>query len=69
MKNKPDDIYPRFKAAVALSGHNMGEIAANLGVSLVSLRQVARGYATSERLRKFMVDYIDQWLTAEVLKS
>jgi hypothetical protein len=69
MKIQPTNLYPRFKAAVALSGQPMAEIARELGVTRDSLVQVARGHATSARLRSYIEAYIDKWLTPELVQS
>jgi len=66
MKKPPTNLYPRFKAAVALSGQSMAAVARELGVTRDSLVQVARGHATSARLRAFIESYIRQWLSPEL---
>lgn len=69
MKKKPDDIYLKLKAATTLTGDGMKKIADDLGVTMVSVRMVARGYTPSKRIRAHIETYIAEHLNAEALSS
>ena len=68
MKNRPPNLYPKFKAAMALSGENLIDISTRLGVTKKSIIGAADGTVSSRRLRTYVLEYIDQWLTPEVVR-
>jgi hypothetical protein len=53
---------------MALSGESLIDISERLGVTKKSIIGAADGTVSSRRLRTYVLEYIDQWLTPEVVR-